>query len=42
MSEINLSKIENMIYVVRDQKVMLFPEVFMLQLTADEFELLKF
>jgi hypothetical protein len=66
MSELNLSKIENMIYVVRGQKVMLdsdlaelygvltknlnkavkrnierFPEDLMLQLTIEEFELLK-
>lgn len=66
MSDVSLSKIENMIYVVRGQKVMLdsdlaelygvltknlnkavkrnierFPEDLMLQLTAEEFELLK-
>ena len=66
MTDVNLSKIENMIYVIRGHKVMLdsdlaelygvltknlnkavkrnierFPEDLMLQLTAEEFELLK-
>ena len=66
MNEINLSQIENMIYIIRGQKVMLdsdlaelygvltknlnkavkrnierFPEDLMLQLTAEEFDLLR-
>jgi hypothetical protein len=66
MNDVSLSKIENMIYIIRGQKVMLdsdlaelygvltknlnkavkrnierFPEDLMLQLTAEEFELLK-
>lgn len=66
MSEVNLSQIENMIYIIRGQKVMLdsdlaelygvltknlnravkrnierFPEDLMLQLTGEEFGLLK-